>query len=84
MYCGFPQTPTHPLIITGGGRRCKDPGCTKAAQGKGGHCKFHGGGRRCVEVGCTRSAKGKVDKCSLHNNGAVAATTNGPRCEASW
>ena len=73
----------------GGGKRCSHVDglgnvCTKAAQGKGGHCKFHGGGRRCVEVGCTRSAKGKVDKCSLHNNGAVAATTNGPRCEASW
>ena len=40
----------------GGGRRCQEAGCTKAAQGGGTHhCVEHGGGSRCQKDGCTKS-----------------------------
>ena len=48
-------------IAHGGGKRCQDESCTKAAAAAVGgtpHCKAHGGGRRCQTVDCSKSAIG--------------------------
>ena len=40
----------------GGGKRCQQEGCLKAAQSGGTpHCLAHGGGKRCQQEGCTKA-----------------------------
>ena len=51
----------------GGGKRCREPGCTKGAEGSTNYCVAHGGGRRCQEPGCTKSAQGSTDYCKAHD-----------------
>jgi hypothetical protein len=58
-------------VAPGGGRRCQQVGCTKAAAGGGTlRCKAHGGGRRCQEEGCSKSAAtGGMLCCTAHGGG---------------
>ena len=81
----------------GGGRRCQQSGCGKAAQGTTDFCKRHGGGRRCQQSGGGTAARSATDYCSRHGGGrrcqqgdctqaAVGATdlcrAHGERCKA--
>ena len=58
----------------GGGRKCKEPGCTNlvAGGGKKGMCISHGGGRKCREQGCDNLGKrgGKKGMCQRHGGGS--------------
>ena len=63
-------------VSHGGGKRCVEPGCTKAAVPRRNadgisvyKCVKHGGGKRCVEPGCTKGAQGPSDKCIKHGGG---------------
>ena len=55
----------------GGGKRCQQEGCLKAAHSGGTpHCIAHGGGRRCQQEGCTKAAaSGGTTHCMAHGGG---------------
>jgi hypothetical protein len=53
----------------GGGRRCQEEGCLKAAEGDTDRCKAHGGGKRCQEEGCPKAAQGATHHCIAHGGG---------------
>lgn len=61
---------TKRCVSHGGGKRCDEPGCDKAARpGAIKKCKAHGGGRRCDHPeGCGKSAK-FGGKCIAHGGG---------------
>lgn len=49
------------------GPYCKEPGCDKAPQGKGGKCREHGGNRPLCKIeGCEKWPVGKGGKCREH------------------
>ncbi|XP_058203115.1 probable WRKY transcription factor 19, partial [Rhododendron vialii] len=56
-------------IAHGGGRRCSQEGCGRAARGKTGLCIRHGGGMRCQKENCTKSAEGLSGLCISHGGG---------------
>lgn len=64
-------------------KRCKEPGCSKCAQGSSDKCVAHGGGNRCKEPGCNKNVRGSTDKCAAHGGGCRC---NEPGCNkiAIW
>ena len=64
----------------GGGKRCVQLGCAKAAAGGGTqHCKPHGGGRRCQSDGCSKPSAGDdADYCKAHS---AEQGLEGKRCQ---
>jgi hypothetical protein len=52
--------------LHGGGRRCQEEGCIKAAvTGGTPFCQAHGGGRRCQQEGCSKPVA-RAPGCVLH------------------
>lgn len=61
----------------GGGKRCKNEGCGKSAQGSTDFCKAHGGGKRCTwSTGCEKFARGKSGLCAAHSTLRAAQMEN--------
>ena len=52
-------------ITHGGGRRCREEGCSNGAASGGDKCITHGGGLPCTEEGCDRKRKIR-GLCAVH------------------